>query len=85
MKEFSPGSKVEWRWLGRPIRGEVKEVYPERVTRVIKGKSITRNGTSENPAYLVVSEAGNEALKLQTELSMDESSKADRSTPTMFR
>lgn len=68
MKAFKVGSKVEWKWLGGVIKGVVKEVHLEPITKTIKGKNIKRNGSEEKPAYLVESEAGNLALKLQTEL-----------------
>lgn len=68
MKPFKVHDKVQWQWLGRAIVGTVEEVFLESVTRTIKGKNITRHGSPEKPAYLVRSEAGNEALKLQTEL-----------------
>lgn len=82
--KFKVGAKVQWKWLGRPIRGVVKEVFIERVTRVIKGKQIVRKGTQLNPAYLVVSEAGNEALKLQSELAKPEPIKTSKLVPKMF-
>lgn len=66
---FKAGAKVEWKWLGRKISGVVLEVHAEKIVRTIKGKKITRNGSKENPAYLVESDAGNKALKLQSELS----------------
>lgn len=66
--KFKKGSKVNWKWLGRQINGSVKEVYTESIVKTIKGKKIHRNGSPEKPAYLVESEAGNLALKLQTEL-----------------
>lgn len=66
--KFKVGSKVQWKWLGRPIVGVVREVFQEPVVRVIKGARIKRNGSPEKPAYLVESEAGNLALKLETEL-----------------
>ena len=68
MEKFRKNAKVEWQWLGRPIKGQVLEVFTKPVTKEIKGKKITRNGSPEKPAYLVLSEAGNEALKLATEL-----------------
>lgn len=77
------GSKIQWKWLGRPINGIVKEIYEEPVTKEIKGKNIKRNGSPENPAYLVESDAGNLALKLGTELEAMASSKS-KTTPTMF-
>jgi hypothetical protein len=70
MREWKPkkGARVFWMWLGRPVQGRVLEVFPERVERVIKGKRIVRNGSEERPAALVLSDAGNEALKLASEL-----------------
>ncbi|ASD63615.1 DUF2945 domain-containing protein [Bdellovibrio bacteriovorus] len=76
MKPFKVHDKVQWQWLGRAIVGTVEEVYLESVTRIIKGKSITRHGSPEKPAYLVKSEAGNEALKLHTELQPHKKSKS---------
>lgn len=68
MAKFKRGGRVEWKWLGRPIVGIVEEIFKEPVVRTIKGKRIKRNGSPEKPAYLVKSEAGNLALKLETEL-----------------
>ena len=65
---FRKGSKVEWKWQGGLVRGQVEEIHRERIERVIKGKKIVRNGSAERPAYVVRSEAGNLALKLETEL-----------------
>ncbi len=67
-KKFRKNQKVEWKWAGGTVEGKVEAVYHERITRTIKGKKITRIGSAEKPAYLVRSEAGNLALKLQTEL-----------------
>lgn len=66
--KFKKDSQVQWKWLGRNIKGVIVEIFTNPVVREIKGKKIKRNGSSENPAYLVRSEAGNEALKLGTEL-----------------
>lgn len=65
---YHAGDIVYWNWLGREISGSVREVYFSRITREIKGKQISRNGSAENPAYLVESKAGNLALKLHSEL-----------------
>lgn len=67
-RKFKVGSKVQWKWLGSRIDGVVEEVYTEPVVKIIKGKRIKRNGSPQKPAYLVRSEAGNLALKLETEL-----------------
>lgn len=67
-QKFALGALVEWKWLGSVIDGVVEEIFFEPVVREIKGKRIKRNGSATVPAYLVRSEAGNIALKLQTEL-----------------
>ncbi len=82
MKAFKKGSRVQWKWLGRPILGVVKEVFHQPVEKLIKGKRIKRNGSKEKPAYLVESEAGNLALKLQSELS--EPALKSKLQPRMF-
>lgn len=69
MKSFSIGTKVRWKWSGGTVDGVVEEIYEGPVEREIKGSMIKRNGSVEKPAYLVRSEKGNFALKLQTELS----------------
>ena len=83
-KEFKPGTKVEWKWLGRGIPGEVIEIYFETVSREIKGSMIKRKGSKENPAYLVKSEAGNLALKLHSELSKVEAKAKSKVKPKIF-
>lgn len=70
--QFKIGHKVSWKWMGGIINGMVEEVHFQPIVKVIKGKNIKRNGSIEKPAYLVKSEAGNLALKLQTELFLRE-------------
>ena len=87
MEAFEVGEQVQWKWMGRPINGVVKEVHFEPVEREMQGKKIKRNGSPEKAAYLVQSEAGNLALKLQTELikKPEEKTPKGRPTPHMFR
>ena len=85
MKTFKINDSVQWKWLGRNIEGIVKEIYFEPVVKVIKEKSIKRNASKENPAYLVESVAGNLALKLQSELELIEKKKSSKAQPKMFR
>lgn len=85
--KFRVGAKIQWKWLGRSIQGVVKEVHEKPISKTIKGKSIKRNGSPENPAYLVESSVGNLALKLHTELSKATAKKAAKSstsTPRLF-
>jgi hypothetical protein len=81
---FEIGSVVQWRWMGCTIVGSVKEIYTEPVAKIIKGKMIKRNGSEENPAFLVYSKAGNYALKLQSELKEGELIKSRAVRPKMF-
>jgi hypothetical protein len=82
--KFKKGARVQWKWLGGIVEGTVVESYLTPVVREIKGKKIKRNGSPEKPAYLVKSVAGNEALKLQTELMKRERKSISRSKKTAF-
>ena len=52
-KQIRIGSLVSWDWGNGTAEGKVKEIYREEVTKEIKGSEITRNGTKDNPAYLI--------------------------------
>ena len=85
MAKFKKSQKIQWKWLGRAIQGVVKEVHLAPITKTIKGKKIKRNGSDENPAYLVESSVGNLALKLHSELSAGTATKTKKtSAPKMF-
>lgn len=80
--KFKKGAAIQWKWLGNTIDGVVVDIFTKPIVREIKGKKIKRNGSEGNPAYLVKSVAGNEALKLGTELSLPV--KDSRPKPKMF-
>lgn len=67
-KAFRVGAKVQWIWMGRPVKGTVKKIFLKPVSKELRGHLFTRNGSPEKPAYLVKSEAGSDVLKLHTEL-----------------
>lgn len=81
---FKIGTPIKWKWLGRSILGQVVEVHFIRFTKLIKEKNITRNGTKDNPAYLVQSQAGNLAIKLQSELELIENDNSLKVKPRIF-
>lgn len=81
---FRIGAAVLWNWMGMSIHGTVLEIHVKPVSKEIKGKLIKRNGSEDSPAYLVQSNSGKFALKLQTELQMEELNKTSSSRPTMF-
>ena len=65
---FSKGDWVKWRWGNGEGKGEVREVFHQRVERQIKGSTIVRNADKDDPAYLVVQDDGDEVLKKDGEL-----------------
>ena len=62
------GTQVSWKYGTGTATGKIEETYKESVSRKIKGAEITRNGTPENPAYLIVQENGDKVLKLKSEV-----------------
>jgi Hypervirulence associated proteins TUDOR domain len=65
---FREGQKVSWQWSGSTAHGTVAERFERRVQRTFKGTKIVRNGSKDDPAYLVEQEDGAKALKLGSEL-----------------
>jgi hypothetical protein len=62
------GTEVSWEWSGSTATGKVVEVHHERVTRALGGSEITRNGSDDDPAYLIEQEDGSRVLKLRSEV-----------------
>lgn len=62
------GSEVSWKWGSGTATGKVVEVHQDKVTRKLGGSEITRNGSSDDPAYLIEQEDGSQVLKLQSEV-----------------
>ena len=71
--------------MGKHIKGEIVEVHFDSVIKEIKGKKIKRNGSHENPAYYVKSEVGNFALKLHSEVFVENKNEKVKLTPKMFK
>lgn len=68
-EHFRTGAAVSWHWGTGTAHGKIAERFDRRVQRTIKGEKIVRNGTKDNPAYLVEQEDGGRVLKLGSELS----------------
>jgi len=62
------GSEVSWRWGGSTATGKVVEIHRAKVTRTLSGSEITRNGSDEDPAYLIEQDDGARVLKLRSEV-----------------
>ncbi len=65
---FHEGEKVRWQWGDGSAEGKIAERFERRVERTIKGSRIVRNGSENDPAYLVEQSDGDEVLKLGSEL-----------------
>ncbi len=62
------GTQVSWKYGTGTATGKIESIHKEHVTRKIKGSDITRNGTADDPALVIVQENGDKALKLQSEV-----------------
>lgn len=65
---FRTSQHVRWNWANGEGRGQIKKRFEHEVTRTLKGSEITRNGSEDNPAYLIEQNDGDEVLKLGSEL-----------------
>ncbi len=52
-------------------KARVREVHHETFSKKIKDSEVTRNGTDDNPAYLIEQEDGDEVIKLHSEVEKD--------------
>ena len=62
------GSQVSWKWGSSTASGKVTEIHREKVTRTSKGSEITRNGSDDDPAYVIEQDDGTTVLKLRSEV-----------------
>lgn len=62
------GTEVTWKWGSSSASGKVTEVHHDKVTRTTKGSEITRNGSDDDPAYVIEQEDGTTVLKLRSEV-----------------
>ena len=66
---FRKGQSVSWSWGDGRAHGKVEERFDRRVQRTIKGTKVVKNGTGENPAYLIEQADGGKVMKRGSELS----------------
>jgi len=68
LERFAAGDRVKWKWGAHWAEGAVREIFTERVERVIKGARVVRNAEPDNPAYLIVQDNEAQVLKKHSEL-----------------
>ena len=66
---YRKGASVRWNWGNGTANGKIEERFERRVQRTLKGSKIVKNGTADNPAYLIEQEDGAKVLKRGSELS----------------
>jgi hypothetical protein len=62
------GTTVMWQWGSSWAEGTVTEVHHGDVTRTTKGTQVTRQGSNDDPAYVIKQDDGTTVLKLQSEV-----------------
>lgn len=62
------GTQVSWKWGSSEATGKVVALHEDHIERTIKGKKISRNGSSDDPAAEIEQEDGTKVLKLRSEL-----------------
>ncbi|TDN36077.1 DUF2945 domain-containing protein [Hymenobacter sp. UV11] len=62
------GTQVNWKYGTGTATGKIESVHKESITRKLKGSDITRNGTEDNPAFVIVQDNGDRVLKLKSEV-----------------
>ncbi|AEF40324.1 hypervirulence associated TUDOR domain-containing protein [Hoyosella subflava] len=67
-KSYKAGDMVAWKWGNGTASGEVVRIAPEKTSIQSKGQTITRNGSSDNPAVVITQDDGTRVIKLQSEL-----------------
>ncbi|MBO9532379.1 MAG: DUF2945 domain-containing protein [Solirubrobacteraceae bacterium] len=67
-EQIRKGTEVEWRWASGSASGTVTAVHHTRIERTIKGSTIVRNGTDDNPALEIEQDDGTAVLKLRSEV-----------------
>lgn len=68
---FNTGDRVWWNWGPGTGEATVVEVHTTRVERELKGSTTVRNGTEDNPAYVLEQSTGQRILKLHSELGLE--------------
>ena len=69
---FQSDQYVKWDWGNGTAKGQITERFEREVTRTLQGTEITRQGSEDNPAYLIKQDDGDEVLKLGSEIEAQE-------------
>ncbi len=67
-RKFPPGAHVTWKWGEQILHGIVQKVFTHRIERTMKGATVTRDASKENPAYLVQLDDGDDIFLSHNDL-----------------
>lgn len=62
------GTQVSWKYGTGTATGKIESVHKESITRKLKGSDITRHGTADDPAFIIVQDNGDRVIKLKSEV-----------------
>lgn len=70
-KKINVGDTVYWKWGNGMAEAEVMEIRQEKTTIETKGKTISRDGSPEDPALILLNARNVRILKLSHEVEPD--------------
>ncbi|RYD88943.1 MAG: DUF2945 domain-containing protein [Sphingobacteriales bacterium] len=62
------GDTVHWNWGSSEAEGKIEKKHIEPVKKTIKGSSVKRNASKDEPAYEIKQDNGNKVIKSESEL-----------------
>lgn len=62
------GDTVHWNWGKGEAEGKIEREHTEPVKKSIKGTTVKRNASKDEPAYEIKMEKGKKVVKSQSEL-----------------
>jgi hypothetical protein len=62
------GDTVHWNWGAHEAEGTIEKKHKEPITKTIKGTSVKRKASKDEPAYEIKQKNGDKVLKSESEL-----------------
>jgi hypothetical protein len=62
------GDTVHWNWGRSEAEGKIVKKHEHEVSKTIKGSTVKRKATKDEPAFEIKQENGNTVLKSESEL-----------------
>ncbi|MCC1493878.1 DUF2945 domain-containing protein [Cognatishimia sp. F0-27] len=62
------GDKVAWDWGTGTASGTIKQIYKNDVSKTIKGNTVKRHASDDEPAYLIEQDDDDRVLKSASEV-----------------